>query len=184
MALLEGTSSGAPYDFQNIREVAGQQGGNPAGGGGMNPLLIASIASSLFGGLFGGNDGPQERKSYSGRVSPQNTLQDALDAIKSFGAGLEQRGPVQLRSAVVPGGGMEPVRVPGLGIQIGGGLGMDPALKDPSLLTGRSMGSSVFGDLVNRSGGGTGGGTGIPGQRGVTDRPGSATLRKKTEGLV
>jgi hypothetical protein len=100
--------------------------------------LAAALGSTLLGGLFGGND-QQEMKPYTGNAAPQRTLEEALAAIKGFGANLERRGPAQLRSAVMPPP-TQPVRVPGLGIQIGGGLGMDPALKDPSMLTGRGLG--------------------------------------------
>lgn len=89
-------------------------------------LMIASIGSSLLGGLFGGSD-QQQRRSFAGAgvADPKLALQDALNAIRGFGGQLSQRGPVQLRSMVPPPAA--PIKVPGLDVQIGGGLGVDPA---------------------------------------------------------
>ncbi len=153
----------------------------PKAGSSMDPLTIAAIASSLFGGLFGGGGEPQEKKSYSGMASPQRTLEDALRMTLGAGRGLESRGPVQLRS-VVPKG-PEPIRIPGLNFQIGGGLGMDPALTDPSVLTGRGPGiEGVFGPMAGAYG--APGGQAQPGQRGskAPGTPSKAQPRKPSGG--
>jgi hypothetical protein len=117
----------------------------------MDPLTIAAIASSLMGGLFGGSD-QQERKSYSGMASPQRTLEDSLKMILGFGSQLEGQGPTRLRS-VVPQA-PQPVRVPGLDLQIGGGLGMDPAIKDPSMLTAGGGMGNTFSNMASAYGAG------------------------------
>jgi hypothetical protein len=151
-----------------MANIGGSSGAKYSGRSGMDPLTIAAIASSLLGPMLGGND-QQERKSYGGRVSPQNTLQDALDAVKSFGMQLESRGPARLRSTVpMPVG---PVSIPGLGFQIGGGLGHDPALDDPMGGTGGRSMPSVFGELLGRSNGPS-----LPGQRGNTMPPASKVV--------
>lgn len=119
-----------------IGKFLGSKGGQFALGSGM----------SLLGSLFG-PEGFQRRESYTGSASPQATLEQALAAISGLGSRLEHRGPPQLRSSMVPAP-PAPVQIPGLGFQIGGGLGMDPALLDRSLLTGRDTmgaGSNVFG---------------------------------------
>ena len=90
----------------------------------------------VLGGLsmLGGDDG-QERQSFRGQdhADPVQALQEALRGIYRLGAGLEQKGPTRLRSSYVPGS-PQPVSVPGIPFQIGGGLAMDPAQRDPSLL--------------------------------------------------
>lgn len=85
-------------------------------------------------GFLGGDDSGQERQSFSGTTAdPVQRLTAALDAIKSMGTGLSSRGPTRLRSSYAQAP-PAPVQIPGLPFQIGGGLGVDPALKDPSLL--------------------------------------------------
>ena len=162
-----GGSSGAGY--------------NPGGGGGMDPLTIAAIASSLFGGLFGGSD-VQEKQSFRGSAAPQKTLEGFLQALGGLGSRVEQQKPVQLRTTVQRG--PEPVRIPGLNFQIGGGLGMDPALDDPMMGMGGGGGlGSVFSNMAN--------GLGQPGQRigsgtavnRVAPPSGSQTKQRKPEGF-
>lgn len=104
--------------------------------------LAAALGSTLLSGLFGGSD-QQEMKPYTGSVAPQRSLEEAMQAIKGFGNNLERRGPAQLRSAVMPPPPAKPIRIPGLDVQIGGGLGMDPALLDRSILSGRGMGAGT-----------------------------------------
>jgi hypothetical protein len=99
------------------------------GGKGLDPTALLLTGLSLFGG-----DEGQERQSFSGTdVDPVATLKKALGAITSMGANLGSRGPTKLRSSVVQPG-PSPVQIPGLPFQIGGGLGVDPALANPSLL--------------------------------------------------
>lgn len=104
------------------------------GGKGLDPTAMLLSALSLFGG------GPsqQKRQSYSqpGSIGdPKEALYHALSATYRLGQGLGERGPTHLRG-VVPKG-PEPVQIPGLPFQIGGGLGHDPALDDPSILDTR-----------------------------------------------
>jgi hypothetical protein len=117
----------------------------------MDPLTIAAIASSLLGGLFGGG-GEQERKPYSGLGGAQRTLEDALRGISTVGAGIEAKGPTQLRGYVPRG--PSPVQIPGLPFQIGGGLGHDPALDDPTVLLGGGGGGlgSAFTNMAANMG--------------------------------
>jgi hypothetical protein len=98
--------------------------------GKLNPTQLLLGGLSLFGGS---NDPFQHRESFSNTgADPVRTLSGALDAIRGLSANLGHRGPTQMRG-VVPTG-PEPVSVPGLPFQIGGGLGTDPALMDPSIL--------------------------------------------------
>lgn len=97
-------------------------------------LAIGGAISSGLGGLFGGPDG-QERTGFTGNQSAPRTLEDALNAVKGFGRALEQRRAPSLPSAFVQPG-PSPVRLPGLPFQLGGGLGIDPAIFDRSLLQG------------------------------------------------
>lgn len=100
--------------------------------GKLDPTGLALAGMSLFGG---GDDGQQKRKSFGGTglTDPRNSLYQALAAINRLGQGLAERRPTRLRSSYVQKG-PEPVSIPGLPFQIGGGLGTDPALADPSLL--------------------------------------------------
>src|SRR6266853_1633742 len=103
------------------------------GKGGLDPTTLLLGALSLFGG-------PQQQvresfKSPGSITDPQQALYQALQGDYRLGAGLEQRTPPRLRSAYVQPG-PAPVNIPGVPFQIGGGLGTDPALKDPSLLEG------------------------------------------------
>jgi hypothetical protein len=101
-------------------------------------LAIGAIASNLLGGLFGSD--PAERQSFKGGgiTDPRRALEDALNAVRGFGAKLESRGPTRLRSAYVQPG-PRPVSIPGLGFQIGGGLGIDPALMNESVMSTNPM---------------------------------------------
>lgn len=113
----------------------------------MDPVTIGLAAASALGGLLGGGgDEQQKRKTFnrSGGVDPVKMLQQQLDAIKRLSSAVASRPGVQLRSAVVQGK-PNPVNIPGLPFQIGGGLGVDPAIKNPELLKGVGLG--MEGDL-------------------------------------
>lgn len=105
----------------------------------VDPTGLALGALSMLGG-----DDPeaQRRQSFSGAglADPKTALQQALSALYRTGQGLTERGPARLRSSVVSPP-PAPVQIKGLPFQIGGGLGTDPALLDPSILsgTGRDM---------------------------------------------
>ena len=107
-------------------------------------MMLIGGGSSLLGGLFGGPE-QQERKPYGGAAGAQRSLEGLFQAISSMGSTLENRGPARLR-AMVPQP-PKPVSVPGLGFQIGGGLGMDPAQGNPSYLAGRDTQPSAFAGL-------------------------------------
>lgn len=107
-------------------------------------MMLIGGGSSLLGGLLGG-DGYQERKTFTnaGVADPKRALSDALMAIRSFGSNLESRGPARLSAGSIVARPPQPVNIPGLGFQIGGGLGTDPALLDQTILQGRQMGQST-----------------------------------------
>lgn len=101
------------------------------GKGGLDPTTLALGGLSLLGG---GDEGPQRKESFKGTgADPVSILTEALNATRGFGEGLRRRGPTRLRSSFVPPPPV-PVDVPGVPFQIGGGLGMDPALGDPRIL--------------------------------------------------
>src|SRR3990167_853009 len=108
-------------------------GGGKAGGSGLDPTMLALGGLSMFGG---GDEGPQKRKSFEQANSitdPRQALYQALKGSNVLGEALSKRGPVKLRSSYAPPPPIA-VNVPGVPFQIGGGLGRDPALNDPSLL--------------------------------------------------
>lgn len=148
--------------------------GNPGG------QLLAGAGMSLLGSLFG-PEAFQRREPFTGAAAPQQTLTDALQGIRNLGQTLESRGPVQLRSTVSRG--PSPVQIPGLPFQIGGGLGHDPALDDPTVLqTGGGGGlGSAFSNMA-ASMGDPGQGQQRPGGGGRA--PASSSVRqRKPEGL-
>jgi len=103
--------------------------------GKLDPTALALGGLSMLGG---DDEGGQKLNSYANNtpgnlIDPKLNLQMLMNAIYRLGAGLEQSGPTKLRSSYVPGP-PSPISIPGLGFQIGGGLGRDPALGDPSLL--------------------------------------------------
>lgn len=138
-------ASSAPDAFSGILNdmsgVAGAAGGTGAGSGGFLGTLgrILGMGNGIIpklalGGLslLGGDEQDDFRKPFTGQLTnPETNLNGLLSAIYRLGGALEQAQPPTLRSAVVPAG---PAPVSFAGVQIGGGLGMDPALRDPSLL--------------------------------------------------
>lgn len=109
----------------------------------------------LLGGLslLGGDEGPQKRQSYAqgGSITdPKQSLYQFLKGSHLMGQGLAQREPLKLNGYVPDA--PKPVSIPGLGIQIGGGLGVDPALRDPSLL--QSNRNSPVNDIMGQFFGG------------------------------
>jgi hypothetical protein len=148
----------------------------------MEPMTTLAIASALMQGVGGfmGGGGGQEREGYSGSVSPNRTLEDAMRAIKGFGSNLESRGPARLRTTMAPP--PSPVSIPGLPFQIGGGLGTDPAILDPSILMGRPGAGSEGQGTPLQSLFKSGSGSAAPGQRGVNRRtPASGNLMPKPQ---
>lgn len=96
---------------------------------------MAFSVSTPWGGVSHQHD-HQKSFEQAGSISdPRQSLQQLLMALDRLGQGITERGPSRLRSSFVQKG-PEPVSVPGLPFQIGGGLGTDPALMDPSLLVG------------------------------------------------
>jgi len=115
------------------------------GGGGTKGMFDPT--SLVLGGLslFGGDpDYFQKKSPYTGTAAPQQSLTDVLAAIKSLSASLAASGAPQLKSAIVPEG-PAPVSIDGIPFQIGGGLGRDPALRDPSVLEGSNPLANPFG---------------------------------------
>lgn len=115
----------------------------------------------LLGGLsmLGGDPSPfQERTSFRGTgADPVKQMEGFHQALMGFGQSLADRHPVRLRSSVVPQG-PAPVSIPGVPFQIGGGLGVDPALRNPSLLEGDNSWMERFRQVIDSIGGGAGGG--------------------------
>lgn len=103
------------------------------GKGGLDPTMLLLSGLSMFGGGEG-------RQSFAGKgtADPVAMLQAALARNEAMGQSAQQKGPARLRSSMVSAP-PQPVNLPGLGMQIGGGLGVDPALMDPSLLEGRGL---------------------------------------------
>lgn len=94
-------------------------------GWGIDPTMLGLGALSMFGGDEGDN-----MQSFAGTsADPVQTLTSALNAIQNLSRSITSQGPVRLRTAVQPG--PVPVNIPGIPFQIGGGLGIDPALGDP-----------------------------------------------------
>lgn len=109
----------------------GKYMGMGGGGGASNGVNLGLGALSL---LKKDNTSPTQSFDNPGAITdPTQSLNYLLQAIQRLGQGMSERGPTRLRSSVVQGS-PAPVNIPGLGFQIGGGMGADPALKDPSLL--------------------------------------------------
>jgi hypothetical protein len=120
------------------------------GGGGLSGLLGKfsgrDLTSLILGGvsLLGGEpDYFQKKQPYTGAAAPQQTLEEALAAIKSLASSAAASGPPVLKNSVAPAG-PAPVTIDGIPFQIGGGMGRDPALKDPSLLQGAAPPPNPF----------------------------------------
>lgn len=112
-------------------------GGASLGFGQIAGLMGAQTGMGLLGdALGGGGQDQQPRTPYTGEASPQNTLIREIESILSLGRGLTEKlsQPVSLRSSYVQPG-PKPVSIAGLPFQIGGGLGIDPANFDKSLLS-------------------------------------------------
>jgi hypothetical protein len=132
----------------------------PAGGGGGGGWL-----SKLFGGggkkgmfdpttlLLGGlsmfGDDPEYFQRRQGFNNPQQGIDDVMNAIRSVSKSISEQGPVTLKNSIVPAG-PAPISIDGIPFQIGGGLGTDPALSDPSVLQGKPP----MADPFAKSGGG------------------------------
>ena len=100
----------------------------------LDPTTLLLGALSLFGG---GGGGTQERESFTepGAITdPKQSLYQALQGLYRTGQGLTERKPVKMRSSYVAPPPVA-VNIPGIPFQIGGGLGRDPALDNPDLLT-------------------------------------------------
>lgn len=103
------------------------------GKGGIDPT------AALFGGLGmlgGGDEGPQFKsfRGTGGQADPVDALHQAMSMLYRLGAGLENKPPINLRSSYVQPG-PAPVNIPGIPFQIGGGMGRDPAIDNPDLLS-------------------------------------------------
>lgn len=92
-----------------------------------------SLALGLMGALSKQPDLFQPKAPYTGNASAQNSLESVLGLTHNAIDGLTSAPPTHLHGVVPEGPG--PVSVPGIPFQIGGGMGVDPALRDPSLLT-------------------------------------------------
>jgi hypothetical protein len=151
--------------FQFLAPLLGgiAKGGKALFGGAkpkIDPTMAAMMGLSFLGG--GDEDPNDPMKSFEqpgANTDPKHSLNQALEAVLRTGQGLQGRGPVRLRSSVVQPG-PAPVQLKGIPFQIGGGLGRDPALADPSLLEGNRnasvMGMDPFQSLAKTTPGGAG----------------------------
>lgn len=129
--LLPGASSGGGGFLGTLGKL------NKAG---INPTQLILGGMSLLGK---DPQNFQERHSFAGTsADPVQTLTTALSAIRNMGDVIATTNAPKFRSSVVPEG-PAPVTIPGIPFQIGGGMGRDPALKDPTLLEG-SLPSNPF----------------------------------------
>lgn len=125
----------------------------PGGGGGGimssigNWLKGINPTTAILGGLSLLGKDPQnfqERHSFGGTaIDPTSVLTEQLAAIKNLSNTIANANAPSVKSAVVAEG-PRPVTIDGIPFQIGGGLGRDPALKDPSLLESNKI-DSPFG---------------------------------------
>jgi hypothetical protein len=154
VAGIFGYGAVGPGGYAGLGSGGGAGAGAPAAGSGPTASTIANGAktgmnySSLFkqmdpstlilGALSLLGKDPQQQKhlSYGGSgdqlTNPINALHRAMSATYRAGQGLAERPPVQLRAVAPPP--PAPISIPGLPFQIGGALGRDPAIADPSLL--------------------------------------------------
>lgn len=126
--------------------------------GGLDPTML------LLSGLsfLGGDENDDNRQSFAGTgADPVRTLTELFEAIRRLSGSLADMPPPSMSSSFVPRG-PEPISVPGVPFQIGGGMGVDPALGNPGMLTGPNPIPSPFG---NR-------GQAVP-RGGVTPQPGA-----------
>ena len=104
----------------------------------MDPITIATIASSLFGGLgglFGGGGGDQQRQSFElSNLDPRDMLAASMQQISKLGSALDKKigGGVRLRSAYAQP--LQGLSGGGLPFNVGGGFAQDPAYQDRSML--------------------------------------------------
>jgi hypothetical protein len=142
-------------------------GGNSMAAGGWKSWLAKNGLDLALGGmsLFGGDDEQQQRSSYNGAgiADPRTSLQQALMAITRLGAGLETRTgqPRTLTPSV--GRGPAPVNV--AGVQIGGGLGNDPAMRSRIVDSSWMNMFQPFQGLAQQQFGQAGAGASNPGAR-------------------
>ena len=131
--------------------------------GGAKPKIDPTMAAMLgLSFLDGGGEEQQQMQSFrnpGSNADPVQSLEQALEGILRTGQGLQGRGPVKLRSSYVQAP-PAPISLKGIPFQIGGGLGRDPALDDPSLLEGNRnasvMGMDPFQSLAKTTPGGSG----------------------------
>jgi hypothetical protein len=114
---------------------------------GMTASDWVKLALGGIGAIGGsmGSDPFQKKKGYKGATTnPETVMANNIANHGSIGDLLTKLRKPSMRSSIVaapPG----PVSIPGLGIQIGGGLGRDPALDDPSLVEGQGLASQWAG---------------------------------------
>lgn len=109
--------------------------------GGSKPKIDPTMAAMMGLSLLDGGDNVTQRKSFrnpGSHIDPIQGREEAREALLRFGQGLSEKPGTRLRSSYVQPG-PAPVQIQGIPFQIGGGLGVDPAMMDPSLLQGRSV---------------------------------------------
>lgn len=114
-----------------IAGTVGKVAGALTGGTDMKKLLTmlgVQGGFDLLGGLFG-QGGP------NGFDDPQARLDSQFDAIKKLTDGVTKKmaGGYDLSPSAIPQTA-KPISIPNVPFQIGGGMGMDPAIRDPKLM--------------------------------------------------
>lgn len=112
-------------------------GGN--GKKGMDPTTLLLGGLSMLGG-------DEEINSFKGTsADPVRRMTEALDMIKSLSSNIAARGTPRMRAPQSEFEPPAPVEIPGLGFQIGGGLGKDPSLFGTLDFGGPSQFPDLFG---------------------------------------
>lgn len=109
----------------------------------VDPMMAAMLGLSMIGGDEGGGDSMRSFDAPGQITDPTQHMYQQLSSIYRLGQGLSEGGPVRMRSSYVPAP-PAPVNIEGIPFQIGGGLGVDPALKDPSLLEADDRGANKY----------------------------------------
>lgn len=128
-------------------------------------LGAAGIAAAGNGQTHPYNPYEHASPEASELVSPVQSMYNYMNSLNNFGVSQNNamRNGFTAGSSFVPAPA-KPVNIPGLNFQIGGGLGTDPALKDPSLLHTQTDGD-FFSSML--------------GSKGVNMAPGNAPVPRK-----
>lgn len=99
--------------------------------------------STPFGGMSHQKD-PKSFRNPGSIEDPIQSLQNLMISLSRLGQGLSEKGPSRLHSLTPQGGPSKPVSIPGLAMQIGGGLGTDPTVQTQQLAQGNPFKYAPF----------------------------------------